>query len=1131
MPVMKVSEIYKLEMYGGRNASDREAFCNFIVTDPGMNRYSKRIYAASFFGSEKDCKQVAYLFQEAKNGRVVRAEKEQTEERIIRVNLHAGFKKNHFDEYSQKVDDLHHFLLIDKQVKPSTQERIEWQQEQDNRMNNGSAIASPPSDLAELILAWDGDIKTQLFKVLWDRYNTPMLEEWKDYIIEQLIERKHFQPLMTYVFGSDINLEAGMLLLTERQLENIITEGIHSLELEFAIEDDDTVEEVLSSLKGLEDYLAHFASNLGESIQESIRIRFDPRVDRHHPRFEDVNMHANQQGITGLFPPQADAVMSIAKTLQEDHYAFMIGEMGVGKTPVGSVMPYIAQALENKDENAPVKPFRTIIFSPSIMVEKWKREVKERIPNCIVKEITSWQDVLELKGQPKNPKQIEYYIINSDLPKYTYPMEPIKDWRVRYEDIEAQMANYREQMELYNQALAAANPDEEFTLEKPKAPRIRLQKEEFDNIASGKKDVVYTKPEFSSHHCPKCGGMLWEKNTGQRFEPADERFFQTRSGGKWKNTQKEINYMCMNEVETKYLPKSEIKEWVLDHKTNRYVPKHETQKCGYVLWQNEMLEPESKKRKVSPVWLINKYLPRGFFKYLIADEVHEYKSGDSSVAQAFGQLINHTEKQILLTGTLMGGMASDIFYLLARLDSKRLLKESISYNDENLFTQRYGVFEHKFNDNNAQGTRRRVGKNRKPGISPNLFAPYLMPNCSFLELADLGYALPSYQEIPMVIDMDPNHKAAYDKVEKEVGSEMRSNVYLGGMRFVSTYINAMYQYADAPFNCRLIKTEDERGFEHILSRPEQFDPQEFVPTKLRSLINLVDDEVYKKERKVLVYVKYTGASSFNQMDTYLYDHLKSLGFKVGILRSSGSYDGIRMPKNSKEREAWLKKKMEENDWDVLITNPKLVKVGLDLLDFPTIVYYQMDYSTYDYMQSSRRSWRIKQNKPVKVYTMVYKDTIQEKVLMHIAKKIDAALAMQGKFSEEGLRAMSDSDDGMNALAKQLMGDGALDSMTETIHERMQRLNLSYEEMSKTRYEDYEFYNPNPLGIEEVNRIRKELLEGIKSGIAMGSIKATTDLLEYMEKLSEVIVQVDVSSVNKGIPKKKKVVEGQLALDF
>src|SRR3546814_17905000 len=52
--------------------------------------------------------------------------------------------------------------------------------------------------------------------------------------------------------------------------------------------------------------------------------------------------------------------------------------------------------------------------------------------------------------------------------------------------------------------------------------------------------------------------------------------------------------------------------------------------------------------------------------------------------------------------------------------------------------------------------------------------------------------------------------------------------------------------------------------------------------------------------------------------------------------------------------------------DVLITNPELVKTGLDLLEFPTIVFLQSGYNVYSLQQAARRSWRIGQKQPVRV---------------------------------------------------------------------------------------------------------------------------------------------------------------------
>jgi hypothetical protein len=50
----------------------------------------------------------------------------------------------------------------------------------------------------------------------------------------------------------------------------------------------------------------------------------------------------------------------------------------------------------------------------------------------------------------------------------------------------------------------------------------------------------------------------------------------------------------------------------------------------------------------------------------------------------------------------------------------------------------------------------------------------------------------------------------------------------------------------------------------------------------------------------------------------------------------------------------------------VICHPKLVETGLDLLDFPTIIFYESGYSLHTLRQAGRRSWRIGQRRPVRV---------------------------------------------------------------------------------------------------------------------------------------------------------------------
>ena len=105
---------------------------------------------------------------------------------------------------------------------------------------------------------------------------------------------------------------------------------------------------------------------------------------------------------------------------------------------------------------------------------------------------------------------------------------------------------------------------------------------------------------------------------------------------------------------------------------------------------------------------------------------------------------------------------------------------------------------------------------------------------------------------------------------------------------------------------------------------------------------------------------------------------------------------------------------------MVICHPKLVETGLDLLDFPTIIFYQSGYSLHTLRQASRRSWRIGQRRPVRVKFLCYEGTMQTACLRLMGKKLLVALTMEGKFAGEGLQNIDEDDDMLSAMARELV---------------------------------------------------------------------------------------------------------------
>ena len=100
---------------------------------------------------------------------------------------------------------------------------------------------------------------------------------------------------------------------------------------------------------------------------------------------------------------------------------------------------------------------------------------------------------------------------------------------------------------------------------------------------------------------------------------------------------------------------------------------------------------------------------------------------------------------------------------------------------------------------------------------------------------------------------------------------------------------------------------------------------------------------------------------------------------------------------------------------------------LDLFDkggkhnFTTIIHFQVGFEPYELRQSSARSRRIGQWLPCRVIYMHYEGTMQEKALDLMRRKLQASMALEGKFTGGGFVGEDDGDSIEMALARTLAG--------------------------------------------------------------------------------------------------------------
>ncbi len=426
-------------------------------------------------------------------------------------------------------------------------------------------------------------------------------------------------------------------------------------------------------------------------------------------------------------------------------------------------------------------------------------------------------------------------------------------------------------------------------------------------------------------------------------------------------------------------------------------------RCGSALWQAD----NTKLRRYAVAEYIKKYL-KGYFDFFIADEVHELKGGSTAQGNSFGSLASASRKTIALTGTLVGGYGDDIHYIIGRLAPNALNKEGIGYGEIAKWMARYGVLERITRTNPednicSRGKRKNTTIKRRPGISPMVFSNFLMDKCIFLHLADIALDLPPITEEVVQVEMDPELNEAYRELERDLLKAVREALQKGSKALLGTYLNSLLSYPDRPFGNGVI-TEPPTG-KNVIAIPTDL-PQDKTYAKEEQLTRLVTEEV-SKGRGVFIYCQYTNTKDIT---TRIRDILCKEGIKTEILRSTVEPE---------KREEWVHQKVKDGA-NVIIANPKLVETGLDLYDFPTMIFYQTGYSVFTLRQASRRSWRIGQKKHVKIYYLFYRGTMQERALQLMGSKMEASLAIEGKFSEEGLLAMTHGEDITTAMARALV---------------------------------------------------------------------------------------------------------------
>lgn len=739
----------------------------------------------------------------------------------------------------------------------------------------------------------------------------------------------------------------------------------------------------------------------------------------------------NGRSKSGLLPAQKHATAAALTRLETENDVIIIGEMGTGKTTIAAAIA--------AGRNAQ----RTIVLCPPHLVDKWQREFKAVWPDVRTMHLQSIRDVDIFFGlQPDNAPLVgvlkqtsarsasgwEHAYDFGGAASHKYGSQGATDIQRGWGDV---LAPYHLLRMGADEKTAPAHTKDTMMAEVMGdvlqmagiATDVGGTKESGVNgIGDQAKFAPANKWQLSEKQiqalsqrgirCPVCGETQFR--AGRPLGVGELKSAATRCmNDKCRSPLYQFTRRRSDSQQRGSFKVYAQRERIIRSYTDKGlpVPEHEVNK-----WQGTTIKDTFGYGKVPLASYIKKHAQGGLLDLLIVDEVHQYKGFDSDQGYAMHHLALAADKVVAMTGTIYGGKASSLFYLLFRLspemrqayvDPEARGQGRVKHKE---WTSAYGILqriETRTLDEDGKQTansRSNVRYKELPGGSPAML-PWLLNRSVFLSLGDMGFPLPEYTEIPISVAMAPEQAVRYEALKDQLVEELKERLVRGDKSLLAGYLYALLFWPDSPRRAKVVTCP--RSGNVVASVPGL--PEAFIGPKEEEIIELCLAEK-EQGRRAILFCQQTDTLDIQPEWKKM---LESHGLKTAILRTAPN-----------KREAWVAKQVAAGV-DVIITHPRKVETGIDLLDFPTLIWMAPDYSVYTVLQASRRSWRIGQTEPVKVYFFCYEDTIQEDALHLVAAKVAATLRVNGDSVDDDSLAELDQLTGgdlISTLAKIVTGD-------------------------------------------------------------------------------------------------------------
>ena len=323
------------------------------------------------------------------------------------------------------------------------------------------------------------------------------------------------------------------------------------------------------------------------------------------------------------------------------------------------------------------------------------------------------------------------------------------------------------------------------------------------------------------------------------------------------------------------------------------------------------------------------------YHLVILDESHYIKNTRSKAAQTAGSL--DARHRLCLTGTPLenhlGELWSQFHFLLPGL-----LGEEKAFNTQ---------FRHPIE--RQDDPVRRTLLNRR-------IRPFLLRRTK----DNVAKELPQKTEMVRRVELTGPQRDLYETVRLAMDKKVREEIDRKGVaRSQIVILEALLKLRQVCCDPRLVKAMPSKKNTAAIS------------AKLTDLMQMVDD-LLEEGRKILVF------SQFTSMLALIEEELAARGIRYAILTGE-----------TRDRSAQVAA-FQQGAVPIFLISLKAGGVGLNLTAADTVIHYDPWWNPAAENQATDRAWRIGQDKPVFVYKLIAKGTLEEKIQLLQQKKSELA---------------------------------------------------------------------------------------------------------------------------------------------